>query len=139
VAMVVVVAHCAAIVLTLRWVWAGLVLALVASAATVAVTAASAVAVWPWPVTTMITQCAVLVVAALARPWYCSAAAWAAGVPITVVALLTAAPDVRGGALPTSIVFISVSATVVLIGALVRVWILNAGRLEEAARTSEEQ
>lgn len=139
VAMVVVLAHCAAIVITLRWTWIGLAVSLVASGATVLVTAESSVAAWPWPVTTMITQCAVLIVAALARPWYYSAAAWAAGAPITVAALLVSAPDMPVGALPTSIVFISVSATVVLIGALVRVWVLNAGRLEEAARTSEEQ
>lgn len=137
--MVVVAAHCAAILITLRWTWTGLVISLAASGATVLATAESAVPVWPWPVTTMITQSAVLIVAALARPWYYSAAAWAAGASITVAALLTAAPTMPDGALATAIVFVSVSASVVLIGALVRVWIRNAGQLEEAARTSEEQ
>lgn len=139
VAMVVVIAHCAAIMVTLRWAWAGLGLSLAASGATMLLTAASSVVVWPWPVTTLITQCAVLVVAALARPWYYAAAAWSVGAAMSVAALLAAAPEMPVGAMANSIVFISVSAAVVVLGALARVWIRNAGRLEEATRTSAEQ
>lgn len=138
-AMVVVLGHCAAIIITLRWAWVGLGLSLAASGATVLLTAESAVVVWPWPVTTLITQCAVLVVASLARPWYYAAAAWSVGAAMSVAALLAAAPGMPVGAMANSIVFVSVSAAVVVLGALARVWIRNAGRLEEATRTSAEQ
>ena len=139
VAMAIVAAHCAAIVITLRWAWAGLGLSLMASGAMMTAAAAAGVAVWPWPVTTMITQCAVLVVAALARPWYYAASAWGAGAVLTLVALLVYAPDEPGGTLATGIVFVSVSAAVVTIGVLVQLWIRNAGQLQEATRSSAEQ
>lgn len=138
-AMTVVVAHCGSIVLTLRWVWAGLGLSLAASAATMWVTASADVAVWPWPVTTMITQCAVLIVAALSRPWYGATAAWGAGAVMTLIAILSGESRSVGGSLATGIVFVTVSGAVVVIGVLARLWIRNVGQLEEATRSSAEQ
>lgn len=139
VAMALVGLHCASVVLTLRWVWPGLGASLAASAGLMMVTAGAEVAVWPWPVTVMITQCAVLAVAALAAPWYCAASGWCAGALVTLGALLLSSPEIPPGALSTGIVFVSVSAGVVLLGVLARLWILNAGRLEAAQRSSAEQ
>lgn len=137
-AMLLVTAHCAAITVTLRWAWSGLGLSLAASGGIMLSTAASS-AVWPWPVTTLLTQCAVLIVAALARPWYYAAAAWSVGAAMTVVALLSAAPGVPPGMMANGVVFVSVGALVVVLGALARLGIRNAGRLEEATRSSAEQ
>lgn len=138
-AMVLVLAHSAAVVLTLRWVWPGLALSVGASAGIMLMTADSGVVVWPWPVTALITQCAVLAVAALTRPWYCAASGWCAGALLTLAALLLSLPEMPDGALATGIVTASVSAAVVIVGTLARMWILNAGRLEAAERTSAEQ
>lgn len=143
VVMVIVLAHCGALLLTLRWAWLGLALSLTASGATMLATGwqleESGASVWPWPVTTLITHCAVLVVAALSRPWYYAAAAWSGGVVLTLSALLGSAPDLSEGAVGTSIVASTVSAAVVVVGALSRLWIVSAGRLEVAERTSAEQ
>lgn len=138
-AMVLVIGHSASVVLTLHWVWPGLGLSLGASAGIMLLTAESGVPVWPWPVTALVTQCAVLVVAALTRPWYCAASGWCAGVLLTLVALLLSLPEMPDAALATGIVAGTVSAAVVVVGALARMWILNAGRLEAAERTSAEQ
>lgn len=139
VAMVLVVAHCAAVVLTLRWVWPGLALSLAAAAGLMIVTAPAGSGLWPWPVPVLITQCAVLTVAVLARPWYCAASAWCGGAVLTLIALFTLVEDLPSGSLGNSIVFTSISAGVVGVGVLLRLWILNAGRLEAAERTSAEQ
>ncbi len=138
-AMVLVAAHCAAVVLTLRWVWPGLALSVAASGGIMLAAADSGISVWPWPVPALITQCAVLVVASLAKPWYCAASGWCAGALLTLFALLVVLPGLPGGSLANGIVFASVSAAVVVGGALARMWILNAGRLEAAERTSAEQ
>lgn len=138
-AMVLVLVHCGAIILTLRWVWPGLGLSLLASAGIMAATAEAELAVWPWPVTAMVTQIAVLVVAALTKPWYCAASGWCAGAVLTLAALLITAPGLPEGALGTGIVFTSVSAGLVVVGILIRLWILNAGRLEAAERSSAQQ
>lgn len=138
-AMVLVVLHCAALLLTLRRAWAGLAVGLLASAATMSATASAGVGVWPWPVTTMITQCAVLLVAALTRRWFCAAGGWAAGALLSVGTLLAAAPDLPAGSVTTSTVFVAVSAAVVVLGILTRQWILHTGRLEVSERTSAQQ
>lgn len=137
-AMVLVAAHSASVVLALRWAWLGLGLSL-AAAGTLMLATFAGESVWPWPVTALITQCAALAVGALARPWYYAASAWCAGAVLTLAALLGASPGLQPGVVASSIVFASVSAAVVLIGSLARLWILNAGRLEAAERSSAEQ
>lgn len=139
VAMVLVVAHCAAVVLTLRWVWPGLALSLAAAGGLMIATAPAGSGLWPWPVPALITQCAVLTVAVLARPWYCAASAWCGGALLTLIALFTLVEDIPSGSLSNSIVFTAISAGVVGVGVLLRLWILNVGRLEAAERTSAEQ
>ncbi|GAA1182095.1 MULTISPECIES: sensor histidine kinase [Nesterenkonia] len=138
-AMVLTIAHCGALVLTLRHQWSGVGLSLVAAAALMGATAESGVGVWPWPVTVLLTQCGVLLVAALRRRWYCAASGWAASALLTAAAVLAAAPEVPSGALSTAIVFASVSAGVVLLGSLTRQWILNAGRLQASEEDSAQQ
>lgn len=139
VAMALVLLHCVSLVITLRWAWIGMILSLGAAGGLMLVTVGSGVSVWPWPVTALITQCAVLVVAALARPWYVAASGWCASAVLTLGALLAVAPNLPRGALSTGIVFGSVSAGVVLLTALSRMWIVNADRLEAAERSSAEQ
>ncbi|WP_033420427.1 sensor histidine kinase [Nesterenkonia alba] len=140
VAMVLVTAHCAAIMVTLRWPWVGLGLSILAAALLMPFTAAAGISVWPWPVTTMLTQFAVFAVAALARPWYVAASGWSASAVLTLGVLLTGMESTpESGPLANAIVYTSVSAGVVVIGALLRIWILNAGRLEAAERSSAEQ
>ncbi|GAB3184920.1 histidine kinase [Nesterenkonia halophila] len=139
IAMVVVLFHCAALLIALRRAWVGLGVALVSSAATMSATAGADVVVWPWPVTTMITQCAAVLVAALTRRWYCAASGWAAGALLTAGTLLAASPGLPDGAVNTSVVFVTVSAGVVVLGVLTRQWILNAGRLQVSERTSAQQ
>ncbi|MFD6812653.1 sensor histidine kinase [Enteractinococcus coprophilus] len=131
--------HCAAIVATLRWTWISLAVSLVASGALILVTAPAEVSVWPWPVTVLLTQCAVLIVAGLARPWYYAVSAWSAGVVLTISVLVAEAPELPAGALGNSIVFATVSGAVVVAATLSRMWIRNAGRLEAAERTSAIQ
>ncbi|GAA2043194.1 histidine kinase [Yaniella flava] len=131
--------HCGAIVMTLRWTWPGLIVATVASGAFMLVTASAGVAVWPWPVTVFLTQCAVLIVAGMVRPWYYAVSGWSASVILTIVGLLTVAPQLPAGAMANSIVFVSVSAGVVVAATLSRMWIRNAGRLKAAERTSAMQ
>lgn len=139
VAMVWIVLHCTTIVLTLRWTLPGLVLALIASGSLMAVTAAAGVAVWPWPVPVLLTQCAVLIVAGMVRPWYYAVSAWCASVILTLVVLLAATPQLPGGAMANSIVFASVSAGSIVAAILTRIWIRNAGRLKVAERTNVMQ
>ncbi|WP_150461121.1 sensor histidine kinase [Nesterenkonia ebinurensis] len=139
VAMVLVLAHCGSVVLTLYQPWIGLMLSLAASGGLMVAVAEAATSPWPWPMTALITQCAVLSVAALARPWYYAVSAWCGGAVLTLVALLIVELETASGALANSIVSVSVTASVVVIGVLVRLWILNAGRLEAAERTSAEQ
>lgn len=139
VVMVWVTSHCAAIILTLRWAWVGLGISIIASGALIVVTAPAEVQVWPWPVTVMLTQCAVLIVAGLARPWYYSVSAWSAGVVLTVSILLVDAPGLRPGALGNSIVFVTISGAVVAAATLSRIWIRHTGRLQAAERTSALQ
>ena len=131
--------HCAAIVGTLRWAWVSLSVSIIASGALILVTAGAEVSVWPWPVTVLLTQCAVLIVAGLARPWYYAVSAWCAGVILTIIAVVVEAPELATGALSNSIVFTGVSAAVVAAASLSRMWIRNAGRLQAAERTSALQ
>lgn len=143
-AMLLTVAHSGAVLITLRWVWPGLALSVVTSASVMGATAAAypdagAASVWPWPVITLITQTAVLAVASLAHPWYAAASAWCAGAGLTVITLTFTDPDVLDRAVTISIVFASITAGVVVIGTLARLWILSAGRLEVAQRSSAEQ
>ena len=139
VVMGLVILHCAAIVVTLRWTWLGLILSVVASGALMLVTVSAGVTVWPWPVTVLLTQCAVLIVAGMVRPWYYAVSGWCASVLVTIAALLTVAPQLSGGAMANSIVFSSVSASAVVAATLSRMWIRNAGRLKAAERTSAMQ
>lgn len=137
-ALLLVLVHCGAAVLTLTRPWTGLALSVGAAGGIMIATVSSSPAPWPWPVTAMITQSAVLMVAALARPWYHAVSAWCAGVVLTLVALVSVS-EVPAGAMANSVVYASLTAGVVVIGILVRIWILNAGRLEEAQRTSAQQ
>lgn len=139
VAMTLVVLHCAAIVVSLRWSSLGLAISVMASAALMSATATAGVAIWPWPVTVLITQCAILIVAGMVRPWYYAVSAWCASVILTLAVLLTASPDLPAGAVSNSIVFASVSAGAVTAATLSRLWIRNAGRLKVAERTSAMQ
>lgn len=139
IAMILTVAHSGALVLTLRHSWSGIGLSVVASAAMMGATAESEVSVWPWPVTAMLAQCGVLLVAALRQRWYVAASGWAASALLTGAAVVATAPEVPGGVLSTAIVFASVSAGVVLLGSLIRQWILNAGRLQASEQASAQQ
>lgn len=136
VVMVWVVLQCTAIVVTLRWTVPGLVLAFIASGCLMAITAAPGVAVWPWPVTVLLTQCAVLIVAGMMRPWYYAVSAWCASVLLTLAVLFVAYPRLPDGTMANSIVFASVSAGAVVVAILTRSWIRNAGRLKVAEQTS---
>lgn len=138
-AMVLVTAHSGAVLLTLRRPLIGLLLSLVAVGGLMIAADEAGTTPWPWLVTALITQCAVLSVAALARPWYYAASAWCGSAVLTLVALLTLSAETRSGALANSIVGVSVTAGVVVIGVLLRIWILNAGRLEAVERSSAEQ
>src|SRR5699024_4727563 len=131
--------HSAANVGTLRWSWLILRVSINASGALILVTADAEVSVWPWPVTVLLTQCAVLIVAGLARPWYYAVSAWCAGVVLTIIVLVAEAPELAPGALSNSIVFTGVIGAVVAAAALSRMWIRNAGRLKAAERTSAFQ
>ncbi len=73
-------------------------------------TAGAGVIVWPWPVTAIVTQCAVLGVAALSWPWIWSAAGWLGGSFMTATALIWASPELPTGALSSGIVFSAVTA-----------------------------
>lgn len=138
-AMLWVILHCAALLIVLRWTWIGIVVSVVASGFLIALTAEAGVSVWPWPVTVLLTQCAVLIVVGLVRPWYYAISAWSASVVLTLVAVLAVAPDVPVGAMGNSIVFVSVSASTVAASTFGRMWIRNAGRLQAAERTSTIQ
>ncbi|GAB3191027.1 sensor histidine kinase [Nesterenkonia suensis] len=138
-AMVVTLAHCGALVLTLRHAWSGIGLSLVAAAATMGVTAESGVGIWPWPVPAMLTQCGVLLVVALRDRWYVAASGWATSALLTVSAVVATTPDLGEGALSTAIVFTAVSAAVVVLGVLIRQWIFNAGRLQASEQDSAQQ
>ena len=131
--------HCGAIVLTLYWAVPGLIASLVASGALIFVTASADAGIWPWAVTVLITQCAVLIVAGMASPWYNAVSAWSIGVLGTIGVLITVSPELPAGAMGNSIVFSSVSAVVVLAATLSRMWIRNTGRLHAAERTSAIQ
>ncbi|RJN32626.1 sensor histidine kinase [Nesterenkonia natronophila] len=138
IALILVGVHCGTVVLTLYRPWIGLALSLGAAGGLMLAAGDSSTAPWPWPVTSLITQSAVLMVAALARPWYLAVSAWCAGAVLTLVALLSV-PDMPDRAMANSIVYAALTAGVVVIGVLVRIWILNAGRLEAAERTSAQQ
>ncbi|WP_170228560.1 sensor histidine kinase [Nesterenkonia populi] len=132
-------AHCAAVVLTLRWPGAGLMLSLAAGTGMMLTTAGSGVVAWPWPVTTIVTQCAVLAAAALSWPWIWSSTAWLFGSLITAGALLWEAPGLPTGALSSGIVFMSVTAGTAAAGVSLRLWILSVGRAEAAEASSAQQ
>jgi signal transduction histidine kinase len=138
-AMVLTLAHCLSLVLTLKFPWAGIGASVMASAAMMGATGESGVGIWPWPVTAMLIQCGVILVAALRLPWYCAASGWAASALLTVAATVMAAPRLPEGAVSTGIVFASVGIGVVVLGSLTRQWILDADRLEESERTSAQQ
>ena len=137
-AMVLTVAHSGAIVLTVRSPWLGLVVAAPATAGMIAATAAST-GIWPWPVTTLITHCLLILLLALRQPWFWSVAAWAGGVLLTIAAPLLCPDGVPHGAVANGIVLVSVSAGVGLVGALGRLWVLSASRVEHAETISADE
>ncbi len=137
--LVLTLAHCLTLVLTLKFPWAGMGASVLASAAFMGATAEAGVGIWPWPVTAMIIQSGVILVAALREPWYAAASGWAASALLTAAAIVMASPELPSGAVSTGIVFASVSAGVVVLGSLTRQWLLDADRLEESERTSALQ
>lgn len=136
-AMVVTVGHSVAAVLAVRWPWAGLSLAIPAAGATMLVTAAApATLPWPWPVTSLIAHCLTLAVLAVCHRWYWSISAWTAGALLTFLALVLTPPR---GLLTNGVVLVAVSGAVVLLGLMVRQWILIAGQVEKAQSLTETE
>ncbi|MFQ6483798.1 sensor histidine kinase [Brachybacterium epidermidis] len=133
-AMVMTVAHSVAAVLAVRWPWAGLALAVPAALATMIATAPAMAALpWPWPVTALIAHCLTLTVLAVCHRWYWSISGWAAGALLTLGALVLGPPR---GVLTNGVVLVAVSGAVVLLGLMVRQWILIAGQVEKAQSLS---
>src|SRR5699024_10543245 len=89
---------------------------------------------WPWPVTTLLVHCVITVVLALRRPWFWAMVAWVTGALLTMLALLL--DGVPDGAVANGVVLVAVSGGVGLLGILVRLWALSAGRLERAQTVS---
>ena len=139
-AMVLTVAHSGAAVLIVRSPGTGLGLAALATVGTITATAeAAATSPWPWPVTTMLTHCLIILVLALRRPWFWAAGTWAGGLLLTIAAPLLGPGGLPPGAIANSIVLVSVSAGVALIGALGRLWMLSVSRVEQAETISAEE
>ncbi|MGJ9373051.1 sensor histidine kinase [Nesterenkonia sp. CF4.4] len=138
-ALILTLAHCLSLVLTLKLPWAGIGASVMVSAALMGATAEAGVGIWPWPVTAMLIQCGVILVAALREPWYCAASGWAASALLTAAAIVMAAPELPDGAVGTGIVFASVGVAVAVLGSLTRQWIRDADRLEVSERTSAQQ
>lgn len=139
-AMVLTVVHSGSVVLIVRSPGIGLGLAALATVGTITATAdAAATSPWPWPVTTMLTHCVIVLVLALRRPWYWAAATWAGGLLLTIAAPLLGPGGLPAGAIANSITLVSVSAAVALVGALGRLWVLSASRVEQAETISADE
>ena len=139
-AMVLTVVHSGSAVLIVRSPGIGLGLAALATVGTITATAdAAASSPWPWPVTTMLTHCVIVLVLALRRPWFWAAATWAGGLLLTIAAPLLGPGGIPTGAIANSIVLVSVSAAVSLVGALGRLWVLSASRVEQAETISADE
>ena len=138
VAMVLSVAHSAAIVLAVRWPWLGIALSTSASLASMLVTfPMTGELFWPWPVTGMIAQCLLVLVLALRHQWHWAVAGWSAGTLLTALAFVI--PGRVPGALANGVVLVSLTAGLAMLGVLERLWRQGAARARQAEQVSAEE
>jgi len=140
IAMVLSIAHATAAILAVRWWWAGLSLSIAAVIGQATATADILTEVfWPWSVTALLTQCLLIIVVALRRPWRIAVIAWAASLIPAFAAPALFADTISAGAVDNGIVAAGVLAGVGLLAVLVRLWGLSVGRVEAAEKTSAEE
>src|SRR5699024_9902496 len=138
VAMVLSVAHSAAIVLAVRWPWLGIALSTSASLASMLVTfPMTGELFWPWPVTGMIAQCLLVLVLALRHQWYWAVAGWSAGTLLTALAFVISGRV--PGARANGVVLVSLAAGLAMLGVLERLWRQGAARARQAEQVSAEE
>lgn len=140
IAMVIALAHCAALALLVRAPWIGGLLSLAASIATIAATSGTGAALpWPWPITTLILQLLILLLLALRQPWFVSATIWLASVIIATVAVWASSVGFSGGTIANFVVFAGAGLVLVALGVVVRQLTLSRRALQNERHEREEQ
>ncbi len=139
VAMVLSMAHSAAIVLAVRWPVVGIAVSSAGSLATMLATFAMAPLLpWPWPVTGIVAHCLLVVLLALRHQWYWVAGGWGAGTVLTALAFVVT-PERTLGGLANGVVLVSVTAGLAMLGVLERLWRQGAIRVQQAEELSAEE
>ncbi|HJG79858.1 MAG TPA: sensor domain-containing protein [Brevibacterium senegalense] len=138
VAMILALAHGAALVLTVRWSLVGLVGNVAAILATALLTQSTLGLPWPWPVTTMLTHCLVVLLLGLRHPWFVALVAWATGTAAPVAAVVMHRPDGLAGTLDSLLIAGSVSAGAAIVGVVIRQLVRSRSALRTERRATSE-
>jgi signal transduction histidine kinase len=137
-AMILVLAHGAALVLTVRWSLAGLLGNAAAILTTALLTQSTLGLPWPWPVTTMLLHCLVVLLLGLRHPWFVALVAWAAGTAAPIAAVLLHRPDGLAGTLDSLLIAGSVSAGAAIVGVVIRQLVRSRTALRTERRATSE-
>jgi signal transduction histidine kinase len=143
VAMVLSIAQAATLPVAVRWPRIGILLG--AAAALGTMLSSGIGGVWPWPVTTLLAYLCLILLIALRHPWRLGAAAWLAGMAVSVVAVSMASgmagvppEDVASGWGNTA-VYAGVGSGVLAMGTAVQVLWQSRSQLRSERRISAEQ
>lgn len=137
-AMVIALAHSASLLLAVRWSLLGLVGNVAAILTTALLTGATPDLPWPWPVTTLLAHSLVVLLLAMRHLWFVPLVAWATGTLAPVAAVLLLRTDGLTGAIDSMIIAGSVSAGVLVVGAVIRQLERNRTALRTERQTTSE-
>jgi signal transduction histidine kinase len=144
VAMVLSIAQAAALPVAVRWPRIGIALGTFAALATALSSAIGGA--WPWPVTTLLAYLFLILLIALRNPWRLGAAAWLAGMAISVlsVSLASGMPSVSREDIASvwgnTAVYAGVGSGVLAVGTALQVlWQSRSQLRAERRLTAEEQ
>jgi signal transduction histidine kinase len=137
-AMVIALAHSASLLLAVRWSLLGLVGNVAAILTTALLTGATPDLPWPWPVTTLLAHSLVVLLLAMRHLWFVPLVAWATGTLAPVAAVLLLRTDGLTGAIDSMIIAGSVSAGVLVVGAVIRQLERNRAALRTERQTTSE-
>jgi len=133
-AMVIALVHSASLLLAVRWSLVGLVGNVAAILTTALLTTAALDLPWPWPVTTLLAHSLIVLLLAMRHVWFVPLVAWATGTLAPVAAVLLLRTDGLTGAIDSMIIAGSVSAGLLVVGAVIR----QLERNRTADRTADD-
>lgn len=139
VAMVLSIAQAASLVVAVRWPRSGVGLGALAALASSLAAGAVPGLPWPWPVTTLIAYVFLVLLIALRHRWQLAAAAWLAGMLVSVLALVLIAPGGLQSSWGNTFVYLGISSGVLAIGNGVRLLWSSRDQLRAERQVSAEQ